>query len=295
MVSFIILNYNSSELTLKCVKSIEKYVPSGSYEVIVVNNGGSEEQRRMVSEAFVGTPHRIVECRWNGGFGLGNMFGANVARGEYLCFLNSDILLIEDCITPLCAYLEQHPDVGCITPQQFNAKGERVSSFNHAPGLRHDLIGDSLAERWFPKRYPSRKRDYTGHEPFAVTQINGCFMLFSATAFWKIGGFDTNIFLYFEEYDLAVRLRRQGFQSVLHPEYKFQHIHGATIRQKKSMALRELFISKMYVFRKHHPWWLFALEHFVNFVTLCAKPHKWYIVPALFHSEAMSQSMRHQK
>lgn len=293
MVSFIILNYNSSELTLQCVHSIEEHVPAGTYEVIVVNNGGSSEEHRMILDAFAGTSHRVVESRWNAGFGLGNMLGANAAKGDYLCFLNSDILLVEDCITPLCDYLQAHPDVGCITPQQYNGKGERVSSFNHAPGLRHDLIGDSLVERWFPQRYPSRRKDYTGCEPFAVTQINGCFMLFSARAFWEIGGFDTNIFLYYEEYDLAVRLRRKGWQSVFHPNCKFRHLHGATINKRKSMALRELFLSKMYVFRKHHPWWLSTLERWVNVLTFCFKPHKWYILPVLLRSEAMSRSMRH--
>jgi hypothetical protein len=65
----------------------------------------------------------LVQSIYNGGFGAGNMLGANLSRGHYLCL-----------------YLEESPNVGCITPQQCNKKGEPVESFSHSNGIRHELL-----------------------------------------------------------------------------------------------------------------------------------------------------------
>lgn len=292
MVSFIILNYNTQALTTRCMESIRRHIPAGSYEIIVVDNNSRADDREAVARALK-TEDRLVHSRMNVGFGAGNMLGAQAARGEYLCFLNSDVYLTEDCVTPLCNYLREHPETGVVTPQQYNGKDEPVPSFNHAPGLRHELLGKRLLERMCPKRYPRRKHQlYT--EPMAVTQINGCFMLFPTDKFWQAGGFDLNLFLYYEEYDICSRLARQGWNSVVFPGRRFSHLHEQTTQTFRTASRRELYVSKMYVYRKYHGLCASTLYRAVNLLKILAAPHKWYLLPVMLRGEALSQSMRHR-
>jgi hypothetical protein len=58
-----------------------------------------------------------------------------------------------------------------------------------------------MLEKINPAKYPKRKKEYT--QPIKIIAPNGAFMFFRASVFSKIGGFDTNIFLYSEEMDLA--------------------------------------------------------------------------------------------
>ena len=294
MVSFIILNYNNSLLVRKCVASIIEYIPKGSYEMIVVDNGSRAEEYILLDGLQSESCH-IVRKEVNTGFGTGNLIGASLAQGDYLCFLNSDVLLTEDCVTPLCQYLDSHPDVGCITPVQQKVDGSRSRSFRHDTGIWHILVGDSIREKLFPKKFPPRDsilKETT--KPISVMQINGSFMLFPSTKFWAIGGFDSSIFLYFEEYDLAKRLEMQDWKRVVHPQYTFLHVHDASTSAMRKLALRENYVSRIYTYRKYHGVVTSLIYHVMLVIKLVFKPKKWYILPVVTSRHILAHSMRHQ-
>lgn len=293
MISFIILNYNSSLLVRKCVDSIVEHIPANSYEIIVVDNGSRQEEYALLDGLQSNICH-VVRKEVNTGFGTGNMIGASVAQGDYLCFLNSDVFLVEDCVTPLCQYLDSHPDAGCITPVQQKVDGRRSRSFRHDTGIWHELVGDSIRERLLPKKYPPRdsilKESTT---PVSVMQINGSFMLFPTDKFWIIGGFDTSIFLYYEEYDLAKRLQLHDWKRMVHPGYTFMHVHDASTSSMRKQALRENFVSKLYTYQKYHNSLTTAIFRGIIAASLLVKPKKWYILPTVLSSNPLKHSMRH--
>ena len=292
MTSIIILNYNSAQYTVDCVESIYKYLPNGSFEVIVVDNNSSDDdvdflKTKLPSDVV------IVESRFNAGFGLGNMLGFNAAKGEYVCFINEDVLLVEDCITPLVNYLEEHDDVGCITPLQLTFQHKQVESFRHNPGIVRELLGNSFLEKHFPKRFP--KRMVSTSVPVTTPQVNGCFMMFPTEVFKEIGGFDTNIFLYDEECDLGQRIYKSNKRCVVFPSVSFLHAGATTTRKKKSMTGRERYISRMYVYRKHHGFWKSLFYRFLLVFFALFKPKKWHLLPILLRGESLSKSMRHTR
>ena len=275
-------------------------MPADSYEMIVVDNGSRpDEYARLDGLSSVKDPEKsrlhIVRKEVNTGFGTGNMIGASVAQGDYLCFLNSDVFLVEDCVTPLCQYLESHTDVGCITPVQQKTSGRRSRSFRHDTGIWHELVGDSIRERLFPKKFPPRDsilKEST--EPVSVMQINGSFMLFPTEKFWAIGGFDTSIFLYYEEYDLAQRLQMHGWKRVVHPQYTFLHVHDASTSAMRKLALRENYVSKIYTYKKYHGLLTSFIYQAILTLQLVFKPKKWYILPTVTSRHVLAHSMRHQ-
>ena len=292
MVSFVILNFNSSLLTKKCIASIQEFMTDDNYEIIVVDNGSRPEEFALLDGQESESCH-IVRMDVNTGFGTGNMIGASHAQGDYLCFLNSDVFLVEDCVTPLCRYLDSHPDVGCITPVQQKADGRRSRSFRHDTGIWHELVGDSIRERLFPKKYPPRDSILKkSTEPVSVMQINGSFMLFPAKKFWAIGGFDTSIFLYYEEYDLAKRLQLKGWKRMVHPQYTFLHVHDASTSAIRKQALRENYVSKIYTYKKYHGGFTSLIFQTILTIQLLFKPQKWYILPVVMSRHVLSHSMR---
>ena len=291
MVSFIILNYNTPELTKECVDSIEKYYGDKDFEVIIVDNNSKEESFEQLKALLQPTSHKMVRSQINTGFGLGNMLGAFQAKGDYLCFLNSDVLLVEDCVSPLLLYLSEHPDVGVVTPQQYRPDGNPAFSFRHELGLRHELFGDSIFERLFPRKYPPR-RDFSRQAPFEVSEINGSFMLFPADVFWQIGGFDTNIFLYHEEYDIARRLERLGYKNVVYPSTRFLHCQGASSHQEKKEIRKERFISKIYCYSKYHNPLMTFLLCVQQFIVKSINPKNWLLIPVFLGGQSLSRSMR---
>lgn len=292
MVSFVILNFNSSLLTKKCIASIQEFMTDDNYEIIVVDNGSRPEEFALLDGQESESCH-IVRMDVNTGFGTGNMIGASHAQGDYLCFLNSDVFLVEDCVTPLCRYLDSHPDVGCITPVQQKADGRRSRSFRHDTGIWHELVGDSIRERLFPKKYPPRDSILKkSTEPVSVMQINGSFMLFPAKKFWAIGGFDTSIFLYYEEYDLAKRLQMKGWKRMVHPQYTFLHVHDASTSAIRKQALRENYVSKIYTYKKYHGGFTSLIFQTILTIQLLFKPQKWYILPVVMSRHVLSHSMR---
>ena len=289
MVSFIILNYNTPDLTAQCIQSIETFCGKGSYEIIIVDNNSEQANYEHLLQLNQGR-YQIIRSKINTGFGLGNMLGAEQATGDYLCFLNSDVLLVEDCITPLVEYLSATKDVGVITPQQYRPHATAYS-FRHKFGIRRDLFGDDIFEYLFPKKFPKRS-DLSRTEPFVVSEINGSFMLFPTAVFWEIGGFDTNIFLFHEEYDIARRLEALGYKNVVYPTVRFLHAHGASSTEAKKDIRKERFISKIYCYSKyHHPLmtFFFRLE---NLIAKLFPPKNWYLLPVFLTGNTLALSMR---
>ena len=166
-----------------------------------------------------------------------------------------------------------------------------VPSFKHPFGIRHELFGDTIFEHLMPSRFPSRVK-FGGCEPFEVTQTCGCFMLFRASQFWEVGGFDINLFLYYEEFDICLRLRNKGWKCMVLPAFRFKHIHGASTKRSAAIA-KELYISKLYCYHKHHGIILSWLFRLINLLILLFKPHKWHVLPVILHGESICHSMRH--
>lgn len=292
--SIIILNYNTSALCLQCVESIRSHIPGNTYELIIVDNHSNPEETDFLRRNVQDKDISVIYNRCNYGFGLGNMLGANIAKGKYLCFVNSDVVFTEDCITPLCEYLGTHPDTGAVTPQSYDGESRAMFSFNHFPGIRHELFGNSFLEKINPGKYPKRKGVLYTH-PVAAHQIQGSLFVIPAEIFFSIGGFDPNIFLYYEECDLAMKLAARNLKRVVLPMYRFTHLQGQSTKRVKSLARRELYISKLYIYKKYKPAYLYLLYKYLNILKLIFKPYKWYILKVVWRGESLSHSLRHRQ
>lgn len=290
MISFIIVNFNTAKLTLECIQSIKMYSKL-CYEIIVVDNASAVNDLEILKCA--NDEIKLIQSKQNIGFGAGNMLGANFATGKYLCFINSDVVLVEDCLSPLVDYLLEHDDVGCITPQQYNGMGKLVPSFNHENSIATLLFPRKVLEWVLPSKYPQRRKKYMN--PFKAHHVNGSFMLFPSQVFWKCGGFDLNIFLYGEEYDIAMRLLCMRKYCVVHPKYSFVHKCGESVKNTRSLTKMEGYISEIYTYSKYHNILLSCIYRLIIVLRLFIKVKYWYVLPSVISCSPLSFSMRHNK
>ena len=293
-IAVIMINYNTSKYTLECIQAvITKTSEVISYEIIVVDNNSELSDYQKLKENFPKQSNISLHRSFiNTGFGGGNMFGAQFAKARYLLFLNNDALLKNDCLNISYRFMEEHQKVGVCTAQNFNENDEFVPSFDHDKGMRRLLFGRSFQEKMNPKKYPKRKHEYTS--PIEVSWVSGAFLFFRKDAFEKIGGFDTNIFLYWEEMDLGRRLRKNGYSSVLVPEAAFLHYQQKSSGFSKAIN-KEAKLSELYVLKKHYSFLHYKVIQIYYIFTLLFKPGEWYLLPVVWRGGSLKHSLKQQQ
>jgi len=193
-ISIIIINYNTSALTINCVESIIEFERDKITEFIIVDNASSEEDYENLTHKLnkIDTV-TIVRSKINLGFAAGNMLGFQYAKGNYFAFINSDVLFVSPVFDYLSTFMEQNKTVGVCGPQILNDNGQKTTSFRSFEGLRYKLFGKKFLSFTQPNK-PSMLKKYT--TPIAVDFIIGSFMFFRSEAFHAVGGFDPTTFLY---------------------------------------------------------------------------------------------------
>ncbi|RZT00344.1 glycosyltransferase family 2 protein [Aquimarina brevivitae] len=301
-ISVIILNYNSAEFTIDCIKSIQEKTSSDlNYELIVVDNASTiEDYQKLKSfiEKINSANIRLVRSKINTGFGTGNMHGVQYANGDYYAFVNNDTLLQNDCLQIGLNFLKENNTLIC-SPQQYDEEGNVKKSFDHFLTLKRELIGRKLLEKSNPKKYPKRKKVYD--TPIAVQSVPGSFMIVEREAFDAAGGFDTNIFLYYEETDLCYRIAKQHKNRdicFLVPEARYTHFTGKSTKAGVAIA-KELKISLFYVLKKNSGFIPYLiLKWYLSFKYLLKAPFKaknLALFKLIIKGAPLSESLKHQQ
>lgn len=265
MVSIIIINYNSSAFTQKCVDSIFLHSKgSVPFELIIVDNASlSSDWDTLVSLIPECQQIKLVRSKINLGFSGGNMLGVQHAKGEYLFFLNNDCELLNDNLQIYVNFLTQNPSVGACTGQMFNTDLTFHHSFNYFPEPSVKLFSSGIMRVIDSKKYPSKRIHY--ENPLKVPSITGAAMFVRKEAFSAIGGFDPSYFLYCEEEDLCYRMQKKGYDIYVVPEARFVHHMGKSTVQSYAVA-REYYISLFHFYRKnYHPIAIWLLRFLLIF------------------------------
>ena len=266
-IGIIIINYNSSSYTVDCVKSIlDKSPQQLFYKIVVVDNASQIEDFKNLKEQIGKLDNKnilVSRSMINLGFGGGNMFGVQHINAKYYAFINNDTVLLNDCLSILKGYMDETPEVAVSGPQMLNQNNERMIDFDHFVSVERELFGSKLLELMHSKKYPARKCNYDN--PVIVNYVNGSFMLFRAESFHLVGGFDTNIFLFFEESDICYRLLEKGGLTSYVPEAKYIHYQGRSM-PKPIITKIELKTSMFYVIRKHQGYYWYLLLRLIFIV-----------------------------
>ena len=296
-VSVILINYNSSEFTIKCVESINRETKDISYEIVIIDNCSSWAQYKMLSAAMQKNDHvKLYRSNINLGFSGGNMLGVQYARGNYLFFLNNDCELMNDNLSILHRFMQENPQAAVCTGQMHDADRKPHNSFAYTPSLSLQVFGNGLNRMMNPQAFPSKKKLYTN--PLEVQMLTGASLFVDSQVFAELGGFDTQFFLYCEEEDLAMRMQQAGRKLYLVPEARFLHHMKQSTGQNYAIQ-REYFISLLYLYRKHfnrigyHI--MVTIQVFKNLKRIYRGLNYLRLAFFIFSGAPMKYSLRHQQ
>lgn len=203
---------------LFCIKRLESYVvkKNSIQTSVVIVNYHADDFVRQIQKQLANDP--TVECividnsHGKSGYGAGCNAGAQKARGETVLFVNPDINISPETVHTLSTYLMDHPQIGLIGPQILDETGKIQITCSTIPTPLEAVIIYSWIGKlpWFQTWYSRYRLQGFNHQTSRpVPAISGsCFMM-RREEFLEIGGCDENIFLYFEEFDIAKRVHDQ--------------------------------------------------------------------------------------
>jgi GT2 family glycosyltransferase len=244
LLSIIIVTWNSEEFIERCLKSIFDTKGSTDLEVIVVDNASQDTTTKII-EKF--KPEvRLISNQQNLGYAKANNQGIEVSKSDYLLLLNPDVELKENCLKLMLDFMEKNEDVDALGPQLLNPDGGIQPSCREFPDfsiLLWEFTGLSLL---FPKnRIFGRWR--MGYFDFqssrGVDQPMGSCLLLRRKVIRKIGAFDEEFSIFFNDVDLCYRIKNNGGKLYFLPEAKAFHYKGGSTRQAKPKMILSAHLS----------------------------------------------------
>src|SRR6266542_6341143 len=210
-VSIILVSWNTRELLLGCLESLSAAVGTLRTDIWMVDNGSTDGSVAAVRERFPLV--RLLENDGNPGFAAANNQGIAASAGRYTLLLNSDTIAEPASIERLVRFADGQPTAGIIGARLLNRDGSFQASFADFPSLRSELlsvtgIGPRLFGRWYPSYGPRRSQMARG-----VDYVQGACMLARREAVAHVGLMDEHYFMYNEEIDWCLRMRRTPWQN----------------------------------------------------------------------------------
>jgi GT2 family glycosyltransferase len=215
-VSIVILTALGPTHLRECLTSLRQQTyPADRVEVIVVDNGSTEDPTPEVRAGFPGA--RVIRNETNVGFAAGNNQGAAAATGEFVIFLNDDTRAHPDWLTELVATARRR-GAACVASYILDWSGATIDFADGAvnfQGKGFQLDYGVAVDRRTPEEKPLL---------FAC----GCAMLIDRTVLAEVGGWDEGAFAYYEDVELGWRLHVLGHDVWLAPRAIVYHKHHGT-------------------------------------------------------------------
>jgi N-acetylglucosaminyl-diphospho-decaprenol L-rhamnosyltransferase len=249
----VIVNYQTPDLTIKCVRSLVHYGIAASEDIIVVENASGDDSMQVIRAAVDCT---VLEASENRGYGAGLNLGIQHARHSLVLCLNPDTYVIDSDILKVGEIFDQEPSLGLLGLDLRYPGGERQYSARRdyslldvlmrRTGLGNIKVGRRLVDRHLMK-------DAWDDGIFSADWVMGTGFIVRRSAFDAVSGMDTDFFLYMEDVDLCRRLREAGWRVAAVPGIQLIHDHQrASGKKLLSQAARRHLHAFGVFMRKHH-------------------------------------------
>jgi len=276
----VVLNWRKPTDTLACLESLVQ-IGYPDARVVVVDNGSGDDSVALIRQRYPEV--RVLEAGANLGYAGGNNVGIRYAldRGaEWVCILNNDVIVAPDFLKILWVTAQAHPDIGVVTPLVAEMTDqERVwalgSAVNRASGVVSRLHAGDPVTKW---------RD---QPPFEVDVASGAAMLIKRGVLEPVELMDEDFFLYYEETDWCLRIRRAGYRILAVPGSVVWHKVSATLGTTSPAIDYYMLRNHLHLIARHwhglDRWRILASTVLGNLITIAAysfKPHSGQRLPS---------------
>lgn len=230
-ISIIIIHYNNKKQTTTCLKSLTDLKTSGfKYRVVVIDNGSQE--RFTLPEALSPQLFEVVRSEANLGFTGGNNLAIKYAiekyNSDYVVLLNNDTVVEPQFLKHLYEAQLANPRAGVLCPLIYFMPNQEYHSDSYRQSERGKVLwfgGGSID--WNHLAAFHRGVDEVDRAHFDTVQkmdfATGCCMFISREVLEKSGTFDERYFLYLEDVDLSLRIKKKGYDLLFCPKAKIWH------------------------------------------------------------------------
>jgi len=249
-LSIIIVNWNTRQLLLDCLASLQVHKPAVSLEIIVVDNASTDGSVAAVRNAFPDVQIMVNPANW--GFARANNAALQRMRGRYAVLLNSDTVMKETTLQGLTDFMEQNPDAGVCGPQLLNADGSHQKSTGKFPRLVTEFVSKKIVNLIAPITPDGSGRGTAHHEPnrVPVDFVLGACMMVRKKAIETTGMLDEDYFFLYEEIDWCYRMHQKGWRVYYFPAVSLYHLGGQSMRDINLRARVESWRSRYLFFKK---------------------------------------------
>jgi GT2 family glycosyltransferase len=237
VISIVIVNLNTKDLTVGCLRSIQKEAGNLSFEVLLTDNGSNdgsvEAFKKIKKEKYWQDRFTLILNDNNTGYAKANNQGIKKAKGKYIFLLNNDTIVHKNALQNLVDFAGKNPDAGVIGSRLLNIDGSLQMSCYHFPTLKN-----AISEYWLGKKGLFEKFAPTGEKPETVDSVVGAAFLITPEARQLVGILDERYFAYFEDIDYCRQTWRKGLKVYYLPKSVITHYHGATFKKLADESLR---------------------------------------------------------
>ncbi len=225
IISVIVVTWNSQGEIVACLRSLERALRIIPHEIIVVDNQSTDDTCIRVKRNAPSV--RLIRAVSNTGFGAGNNTGLRYATGKFILLINPDTIANAPATLTLWNFLEEHPRVGVVGPEQTDASGRFL--FTTSKFSIRGLVVFGIEELLW---HMTRTRHIVFSPIIPVCRLNaGCVLarrdIFGKTRQW----FDPALFLYGEEFTFFPRVRAAGWQIYFLRHVRIIHHRERSINQ----------------------------------------------------------------
>jgi hypothetical protein len=252
-LSIAIVSWNTRDLLDGCLRSVYDTTREIEFEVIVVDNASADGSPEMVGEKYARA--MLIANPDNVGFAAGNNQAYRASAGRHFLLLNPDTTCREGVITGLVRFLDEHPAAGAVGPLVTNDDGTLQYSWAAFPTLWSEMAGRLDRRIGRSGVLPLTADETRMQGPFKADWIGGCCLMIRREAAEQIGPMDESLFMYSEETDWCMRLRKARWEVWVDPSCEIAHLGGKSSDLAKAQSARHLRMSKRQYFRKHHGVW----------------------------------------
>ena len=287
-ISVILVSYNTKEKTRDCLKSVYKYTKDVDFEVFVVDNNSHDGSPEMIEKEFPQV--QLIRNPDNKGFGAANNIAIRKSNAKYIFCLNTDTLLLDNSIKSFYDFMEkeENQNIGACGCQLLDRDMGLQHIGGNFPTILQLFLIDTGIRHLFAKQFKRRFYEIKGQNsttPFDIDYITGADLFIRKSVLDKVGLYDEDFFMYFEEVHLQYRMKQAGYKSVIIPTVKIIHDCGYQPKNTPLSKMRLYRESELLYWEKirgkwarHTMKWLY----FFRFV-LDIGPNKEYFAKVKYH------------
>jgi GT2 family glycosyltransferase len=253
-LSIIIVSWNTKALLRKCLQSVYDETKKYTFEIVVVDNDSPDDSAGMVRDEFPGV--RLIANKTNNGFAPANNQGLEIAEGRNILFLNPDTVVLKGAIDKMMDYLLANKDkgVGCVACKLLNDDMTLQKSVNNffsfwASFFENRFFADILSKMNTKKMFMS----FWDHgDTREIDWAYGAVFLVSEECYKKVGMLDARFFIYAEEMDYFMRIKKAGYKSVFLHDVEIIHFGKSSSRQRRAAMFIQNYKSLYLYIKKHY-------------------------------------------